>query len=124
MDVRNKESYYPCRIGIDFLKIIHLSVYFNTVKHSISSRSEKVPRIFLQKLPKNNPYVGNFTHDFTSISKETFSPTVTLDKLMIYFKTIHTKCILTRNIGTQTTETGDSFIVLNLLKNEEKLHVK
>jgi len=75
-------------------------------------------------LPKNNPYIGNFTHDFSLISKESFSPTMTLDKLMIYYKTLHTKYIVTRTTSTQTTETGDSFIVLNLSKIEEKPHVK
>ena len=70
-------------------------------------------------LPKNNPYIGNFTHDFSLISKEIFTPTITLDKLMIYYKTLHTRYIVTRTTGTQTIETGDSFIVLNLSKNEE-----
>lgn len=95
-----------------FIGLFQYSKTFNTNLHTS------------EKLPKNNPYIGNFTHDFTSISKETFCPTMTLDKLMVYFKTIHTRCILTRNIGTQTIETGDSFIVLNLSKNEEKLRVK
>lgn len=63
-----------------------------------------------EKLPKNNSYVGTFTHHLKNndISKEEYD--LPLDKLLLYFKTIHTVPQMRRSIGTQTS--NDSFIIV------------
>ena len=64
-----------------------------------------------EMLPKNNSYVGTFTHHLKNneISKEEYD--LPLDKLLLYFRTIHTVPQMRRSVGTQTTP-NDTFVIV------------
>ena len=72
-------------------------------------------------LSPTNPYVGKFKHDTSDISKEMYNHDVKIEKLLLYYKTLHTKNVVTRSIATQTNLNEDNFIVINIQpKKKEK----
>ena len=62
------------------------------------------------ELPKNNGYVGNFAHHISHVSIEKYDYDLPLEKLMLYFRTIHTVPAFRRSVGTQTL--GDDFVIV------------
>ena len=61
------------------------------------------------KLPKNNAFVGNFAHHLSKVSLEKYEVELPIEKLLLYFKTLHTKPKYRRSVGTQTI---DDYVIL------------
>jgi len=56
------------------------------------------------KLPKNNAFVGNFKHNLNKVSLEKYELDLPVEKLLLYYKTLHTKPKYLRSVGTQTVD--------------------